>query len=88
MSKKVNILFKFLGPAIFGIIVLTKPPEGLSESGFYLLGITIWMATWWIFEVVPIAVTAFIPIVTFPLFDILSISQTTSQYGHKLMESS
>ena len=80
-----NIFFKLLGPVIFGIIISSEPPEDLSESGFHLLGVTIWMAIWWIFEVVPIAVTALIPIITFPLFGILPIGDTTSQYGHKLI---
>jgi len=50
-----------------------------------LLGITLWMAIWWIFEVVPIAVTALIPIILFPLFGVLKLSETTSQYGHKFV---
>ena len=89
MSDKINtfknIFFKLLGPVIFGFIISSEPPEDLSESGFHLLGVTIWMAIWWIFEVVPIAVTALIPIITFPLFGILPIGDTTSQYGHKLI---
>ena len=89
MSDKINtfknIFFKLLGPVIFGFIITSEPPEDLSESGFHLLGVTIWMAIWWIFEVVPIAVTALIPIITFPLFGILPIGDTTSQYGHKLI---
>jgi sodium-dependent dicarboxylate transporter 2/3/5 len=60
-----------------------EPPEGLSPTAFMLLGITIWMAVWWVFEVVPIAVTALIPIILFPLFEVLPISDTTAQYGHK-----
>jgi len=50
-----------------------------------LLGITLWMAIWWIFEVVPIAVTALIPIILFPLFGVLGLSDTTAQYGHKFV---
>lgn len=80
-----NIFLKLLGPAVFGLVLVSEPPEGLSESGFHLLGVTIWMAIWWIFEVVPIAVTALIPIITFPLFGILAVGDTTSQYGHKLI---
>lgn len=62
-----------------------KPPEGLSPVGFMLLGITAWMAIWWVFEVVPIAVTALLPIILFPLFGVLKLSETTSQYGHKFV---
>lgn len=62
---------------------MLDPPETLGQTGFYLLGVTIWMAVWWISEVVPISVTALLPIVLFPLSGILSISDTTQQYGHK-----
>jgi sodium-dependent dicarboxylate transporter 2/3/5 len=43
------------------------------------------MAIWWVFEVVPIAVTALLPIILFPLFGVLKLSETTSQYGHKFV---
>lgn len=82
--KKFNaVFFKILGPLVFILFIYIKPPEGLSQVGFMLLGITIWMAIWWVFEVIPIAVTALLPIIAFPLFDVLSISETTAQYGHK-----
>lgn len=78
-------MFKILGPAVFVLFQYINPPEGLNPVAFMLLGITIWMAIWWVFEVVPIAVTALLPIILFPIFDILSISETTAQYGHKFV---
>ncbi|SDG49077.1 SLC13 family permease [Psychroflexus sediminis] len=83
MKQFKAFVFKILGPLVFVLFQYIVPPEGLSQSGFMLLGITIWMAIWWVFEVVPIAVTALIPIIVFPLFNVLSISETTAQYGHK-----
>jgi sodium-dependent dicarboxylate transporter 2/3/5 len=59
------------------------PPNDLSQSGFNLLAITLWMAIWWVTETVPISVTALLPIVLFPLLEVLSIGETTQQYGHK-----
>jgi len=41
------------------------------------------MAIWWVTETVPISVTALLPIVLFPLLEVLSIGETTQQYGHK-----
>lgn len=83
MKQFKAVLFKILGPLIFVLFQYIEPPEGLNPVAFMLLGITIWMAIWWVFEVVPIAVTALIPIIVFPLFDVLTISETTAQYGHK-----
>lgn len=55
----------------------------MSENGYRLLAITAWMALWWISEVVPIAVTALLPIVLFPSAEILNIQDTGANYGHK-----
>lgn len=55
----------------------------MSVSGYRLLAITAWMAIWWIAEVVPIAVTALLPILLFPSTDILTIQDTGANYGHK-----
>ena len=76
-------LYKLLGPFIFIIILLTDKPEGMSIEGFKLLGIIIWMAVWWISEVVPIAVTSLLPIILFPSLNILNIQETGANYGHK-----
>lgn len=83
MKQFKAVLFKIFGPLVFVLFQYIEPPEGLKPVAFMLLGITIWMAIWWVFEVVPIAVTALIPIIVFPLFDVLTISETTAQYGHK-----
>lgn len=84
--QKLKLLFiKLLGPLAFILFQWVEPPQGLSQEGFMLLGVTLWMAIWWIFEVVPIAVTALLPIILFPLFGVLSLGDTTAQYGHKFV---
>ena len=76
-------IYKLLGPLIFFIILLVDTPSGMSIEGFHLLGIIIWMAVWWISEVVPIAVTSLLPIILFPSLNILNIQDTGANYGHK-----
>ncbi len=85
MKSIKKLLFKLAGPLVFIVFLTLEPPEGLSSNAFMLLGITLWMAIWWIFEVVPIAVTALIPIILFPVFGVLKLSETTAQYGHKFV---
>ena len=85
MEKLKPFLLKLLGPLVFVLFQFVEAPEGLSKQGFMLLGVTVWMAIWWVFEVVPIAVTALLPIILFPLFGVLDLSETTAQYGHKFV---
>ena len=72
-----------LGPTLFIIILLFFHPEGLSESANAVLASAVWVAIWWITEALPIAVTALLPIVLFPLSGGLSLKETTASYGHK-----
>ena len=76
-------IYKLLGPLIFFIVLMLDAPNGMSNEGFRLLGIIIWMAVWWISEVVPIAVTSLLPIILFPSLNILNIQETGANYGHK-----
>ncbi len=82
-----NINLKYFvlasGPLIFLLLQLLGKPDTMPQTAFYVLGITIWMAIWWITEVVPIAVTALLPIILFPLTGALDIESTTAAYGHK-----
>ena len=78
-----KLIFTILGPLIFMLSLLFDAPNEMSINGYRLLAVTAWMAVWWIAEVVPIAVTALIPIIIFPASDILSIQETGANYGHK-----
>lgn len=72
-----------LGPLFFVLILLFFKPEGLDPKAISVLACTAWIATWWITEAIPIAATALLPIVLFPLTGSLSLSETTANFGHK-----
>lgn len=72
-----------LGPSVFLVLQALTPPTGMSESAFAMLGITLWMAIWWVSEAIPIGVTALLPIVLFPLTGSMELSTTTASFGHK-----
>lgn len=78
-KSKVGLL---LGPIAFIFIKYFFHPEGLSSEANAILAGTIWIAIWWITEAIPIAVTALLPIILFPLSGGLSLSETTASYGH------
>ncbi|NRA93825.1 MAG: anion permease, partial [Psychroserpens sp.] len=78
-----KIIGLVLGPLLFILILLFFKPEGLTPEGRAVLASTIWIAIWWITECIPIAATALLPIVLFPLTGGLSLTETTSAFGHK-----
>ncbi|WP_036157054.1 SLC13 family permease [Maribacter forsetii] len=80
---KTKLLGLVLGPLSFMLILSFFHPEGLSAQANAVLASTIWIAIWWITEAIPIAVTALLPLVLFPLSGGLDLSSTSSSFGHK-----
>ncbi|MHC8514740.1 SLC13 family permease [Sporosarcina sp. ITBMC105] len=70
-----------VGPLLFFITLLFFKPEGLSLEGVAILASTMWIATWWITEAIPIPVTSLLPLVLFPLSGGLDVKATASAYG-------
>ncbi|MFO7720930.1 MAG: SLC13 family permease [Gillisia sp.] len=83
MNKVLRALILLAGPLTFTIMQLIGKPDSMPEAAFDVLCVTIWMAIWWVTEVVPIAITALLPIILFPLTGALSIETTTAAFGHK-----
>ncbi|WP_252501671.1 DASS family sodium-coupled anion symporter [Sporosarcina sp. Marseille-Q4943] len=70
-----------LGPLLFFLTLLFFKPEGLSPEGVAILASTLWIATWWITEAIPIPVTSLLPLVLFPLSGGMEVKSTASAYG-------
>lgn len=74
-----------LGPLLFLLIFQFASPVGLSNEGVALLAITTLIATWWITEAIPIAATALLPLLLFPLTGVLSIKETSIAYSDPMV---
>lgn len=70
------------GPLLFILTLMFFNPDGLSPEAKAILASTIWIATWWITEAIPIPATSLLPIILFPLSGGLDIGATTSAYGN------
>lgn len=79
LKKNIGIV---LGVLLFIIIQLLPTPEGMSYEAKGAAAVVVLMSIWWITEAVPVYVTAFVPLVLFPFFNVLSPSETASNYGH------
>lgn len=74
-----------IGILVFGIMLASPVPEGLSDEGWKTAAVTMLMAIWWITEAIPISVTALLPIVLFPVLGVGSISEATTPYANPLI---
>jgi solute carrier family 13 (sodium-dependent dicarboxylate transporter), member 2/3/5 len=64
--------------------VMANKFSGQSSIGFMMF-VTIWMAAWWIMEVVPLAVTSMIPVFAFPAFGLMSTGDVASVYMNDVL---
>jgi len=74
-----------LGPLAAVAVVASPPPAGLSENGWWIAGIGLWMALWWMTEALPLAVTALLPLIAFPFLGLRGIEATAPAYAHPLI---
>ncbi|MDO4474634.1 MAG: SLC13 family permease [Eubacteriales bacterium] len=80
MSNKTRIIHLIIGPVLFAIgSVLLK--GALSPTGAQAFGVLLWMVYWWATRPVDLTVTAFLPIITNGLFNMVPMGDVTSQYA-------
>jgi solute carrier family 13 (sodium-dependent dicarboxylate transporter), member 2/3/5 len=75
----------FLGPLFFFLIFIFVPDDFISPQASDVLALAAWMITWWITEAVPIPVTAFLPMVGFPLLGVMKISESAEPYANPII---
>ncbi len=72
------------GPAIAALVIAVRP-GGLSPAGTAVLGVAIWMATWWITECLPLAVTALLPIALFPVLGVSTVRDAAAHFANEVV---
>ena len=81
-SQRVGLL---LGPVVAVTMLLAGAPDGLSEAGWRTAAMGVLMAVWWATEAIPIAATALLPIVLFPMLGIGTVQHTVVPYSNKVI---
>jgi sodium-dependent dicarboxylate transporter 2/3/5 len=71
------------GPALFALTLVL--PLEIAFEAKVVLATTIWMATWWIAEAIPIYATALLPLILVPLFGVLPLSQIAAPYTDRIV---
>ena len=81
MAKQIGLL---LGPILFFLFSFLPFIE-FPPKAEVVLGLAAWMIAWWITEAVSISVTALLPLVIFPLFDVMSMNDVGANYGSSIV---
>ena len=85
--SKTNILIPkaglWLGPIVFAVMVVgTDMQSMMPVSAWLVAALALWMALWWATEAVPVAVTAFLPLICLPIFGDASVKTVSQTYAH------
>lgn len=56
-----------LGPILFFVTFFGLSPDGMPTEALAVLASTLWIATWWVTEAIPIPATSLLPIILFPI---------------------
>ena len=82
-SSAIKQIGLWIGPLAFLLMLLTSDSqEAMSREAWLVAGVGIWMATWWSTEAIPVAATAFIPLVSFPVLQVMPVKAVAQSYAH------
>ncbi|MDH4125339.1 MAG: DASS family sodium-coupled anion symporter [Gammaproteobacteria bacterium] len=77
-----QVIGRILGPAIFLLMLAVADSQSaMSLQAWYAAAVGIWMAIWWATEAIPVAVTAFLPLVLFEPLGVLTLKDAASRYA-------
>ncbi len=86
MNEKLSALWKLpAGIALFVILLILPWGEELSIEGKRMGAVAALMAFWWVTEVVPISVTAMLPLLLFPLLGISDAKAAAAPFANHLI---
>lgn len=82
LSKRIGLL---LGPVLF--LLINNLPDLIhgKESANAVIAVAAWMILWWITEAVSISVTALLPLLLFPLLQVMPIADVGANYGSPII---
>lgn len=89
IGKNIGSLIKnqrfWSGPLLFLIMLLSGHLIFEESTSVFMAGIILWMAAWWILQVVPLGITALIPMIAYPTLGLMSSSDTAMYYMNHII---
>lgn len=82
IGKRIGLI---LAPLLF--LLMINLPELITgnTSANAVIGVAIWMIIWWITEAVSISVTALLPLLLFPLLEVMPMADVGANYGSPII---
>lgn len=74
----------YIGLVLF-VVTLILPIPGLAAAPRKVLATAVLMASWWMSEAAPLAVTSLLPLILFPSFNVVSPKDTAAPYADDLI---
>ena len=79
------LLGLFLGAGLQAMTLVVEPPAGLEPNAWRCAGLAMMMAVFWSVEILPIAVTALLPLVVAPMLGLAGIDKVATPYAHPVI---
>jgi len=77
---------RVLGPAVFALMLgLESWQQVMDPVAWRVAAVGLWMAIWWAMDAIPVAATAFLPLVLFDPLGIASIGSAASHYANPII---
>lgn len=82
LAKTIGLI---LGPVLFVFFNLVPDMIPGSPEANAVIATASWMIVWWITEAVSISVTALLPLLLFPLLDVMPMTEVGANYGSPII---
>ena len=83
--SRVQLLGLSAGAAVFVLMLLVGPPDGVAVAAWRCGAVAALMVIWWATEALPLGVTSLLPIVLLPLLGLNKLDPVTREYASPMM---
>jgi sodium-dependent dicarboxylate transporter 2/3/5 len=83
-GKRQTWVHALAAPVLF-LLLVAAPLPGIPYPVRASLGLLVWMAWWWIFQPVHLAVTGFLPLAVLAVFDFMPVADILPAYSQQLV---
>ncbi len=81
-----QVVGRVLGLAVFAVMLAADASQDVMPSAAWrTAAVGMWMAIWWATEALPVAVTAFLPLVTFAPLGISSLREAAAPFSNPIV---